>query len=453
MAETQIIEWKKEWKDEYLEWICGFANAHGGKLIIGIDDQGKAFGVKDKNKLMKDLPNTFRQTMGLVLDVNLKQHDGKDCIEIIVPAYPTPISYRGRYYYRSGATNQLLTGTELDLIMHRKKISRWESTPLPGLRFDDLDDRLIEDFKKKAIEADRLDKMVLTDDKEIFARRLGLIENDFLTNAAALLFTKEPDYYMTGAYIKLAFFETDADIIYQDRMEGSLFEQVDQTISTLYKKYLKAKISYKGIQRVERYPYPIKASREAILNAAIHKDYSRAIPVQISVYDGKLYVGNVGQLPITWTLEDLLNKHISDPYNPVIARAFYLAGYIEHWGRGIEMIMNACRDDGIDPPTYKIHPGDIMICFTAPADRIIPSGQRVETEVTDKVTDKVTDREIAILNLLKENNRYTVIEIAKKLSLSRKTIMKRLKILQESGMIRRVGANRSGYWEVVGDDD
>jgi hypothetical protein len=85
------------------------------------------------------------------------------------------------------------------------------------------------------------------------------------------MFVKDTDYYFTGAYIKIGFFETDAEIIYQDEIHGPLTYQVDTAIQIIYLKYLKAKISYRGIQRIERYPFPEDALREAILNAVIHK--------------------------------------------------------------------------------------------------------------------------------------------------------------------------------------
>ena len=96
-----------------------------------------------------------------------------------------------------------------------------------------------------------------------------------------------------------------------------------------------------------------------------------------------------------------MNKHASSPYNPNIAHVFYLAGFIESWGRGIEKICSACEKDGVPQPEYTINPGDIMIKFTAPEDRVI----RVTERVTVKVTDEVTDKEQTVLSLLAEEPR------------------------------------------------
>ncbi len=137
----------------------------------------------------------------------------------------------------------------------------------------------------------------------------------------------DPDKYQLGAYIKVGYFETDADLIYQDEVHGSLLEQVDKAIDLIYTKYMRAKIRYEGVQRIERYFVPEEALREALLNAICHKKYQSSIPIQISVYDDKLYVANIGSLPENWTLDNLMKKHASKPYNPDIANVFCLAGF------------------------------------------------------------------------------------------------------------------------------
>ena len=71
MPESQNIEWKSNWRDEYLQWICGYANAQGGKLYIGCDDNGKVIGLSNAKKLMEDIPNKIRDAMGIVVGVNL----------------------------------------------------------------------------------------------------------------------------------------------------------------------------------------------------------------------------------------------------------------------------------------------------------------------------------------------------------------------------------------------
>lgn len=133
MKENQNIEWKESWRDEFLKWICGFANADGGVLVIGRDDEGQPVGVTSANKLLEDLPNKIRDALGIMADVNLVTKAGKELIEIRVEAYPYPVSYPGEYHFRSGSTKQALKGAALDRFPLRKQGRTWDGVPVPAV--------------------------------------------------------------------------------------------------------------------------------------------------------------------------------------------------------------------------------------------------------------------------------------------------------------------------------
>ena len=80
MSESQNLEYKESWRDEYLKWICGFANAQGGRIYIGIDDNQQVIGVADTKRLMEDIPNKIVNYLGIVADVNLLHKEDKDYI-------------------------------------------------------------------------------------------------------------------------------------------------------------------------------------------------------------------------------------------------------------------------------------------------------------------------------------------------------------------------------------
>src|SRR5574344_1654113 len=111
MSESQNIEYKSSWHDDYLDWVCGFANAQGGKIYIGKDDNCNVVGIKNSHELSEKIPNKIRNTMGITAEVNLLKDEvsKKDFIEIVVQPYSVPISIRGRYFYRSGSVKHELT--------------------------------------------------------------------------------------------------------------------------------------------------------------------------------------------------------------------------------------------------------------------------------------------------------------------------------------------------------
>lgn len=363
MQENQNIEWKENWKDEYLKWICGFANASGGSIIIGKNDNGEIVELKNPKKLLEDIPNKVRDILGILVDVNLHDTEKGDFLEVIVEPQPFPVNYKGQYHYRSGSTKQELKGTALDKFMLEKKGKKWDGVPVPNVSVNDLRNETFQFFKKRAISSKRIDESILAEDNINILENLRLTDKTFLKRASILLFHPDPEKYITGAYIKIGFFQTDTELIFQDEVKGNLFEQVEKTIEILFTKYIKAIITYEGIHRVETYEYPKDAIREAILNALAHKDYSSGTPIQISVYDNKIMIWNYGQLPEDWTVEILKMKHSSIPYNPDIANAFFRAGYVESWGRGTIKIIEQCKEFNLPNPIFQNNGKDFWVIF------------------------------------------------------------------------------------------
>lgn len=254
--ESQNTEWKRAWRDD-VKWICGFANADGGVLVIGRNDCGKAVGVADAAKLPEDIPNKVRDILGIMVDVNLLLERGEELLEIRVEPYPSPVNYKGEYFYRSGSTNQMLKGAALDRFLLRKHGRTWDGAPLPGLSLIDLDSGALRTFRRLALKSQRLPETILEEPDQSLLEKLRLVQGRFLTNAAALLFHPEPERFVGGAYLKIGYFESNAELHYQDEVYGGLIAQVNQTIEILKAKYLRAWISYEGVQRIETWPLPI----------------------------------------------------------------------------------------------------------------------------------------------------------------------------------------------------
>ena len=329
MKEHQHIEWKESWRDDYLKWISGFANADGGVLVIGRNNKGVATGLPNAAKLLEGIPNKVCDILGIMVEVNLRDEAGKDYVEVVVEPHPYPVSYKGEYHVRSGSTKQELRGAALDRFLLRKQGRTWDGVPVPQVATRDLSKTAIATFRKLARQSQRLDAAILREAIPGLIEKLHLLDGKYLKRAAVLLFHSDPEAVVTGAFVKIGFFRTNADLLYHDEIHGDLFTQVDRTMDLLLTKYLKAGISYVGIQRIETLPVPEAALREAVLNAIIHKDYASGTPIQISVYQDQLMLWNTGELPPDWTVAKLKGKHPSHPFNPDVANAFFRAGMIE----------------------------------------------------------------------------------------------------------------------------
>ena len=438
MSETQNIEYKISWRDEYLKWICGFANANGGSIFIGKDDTGKIVGVTDAKKLLEEIPNKVRDTLGILVDVNLHKSKNENFIEIVVEAYPYPVNYKGQYHYRSGNTKQELKGTALNKFLLQKKGKRWDGVPVPKVSVKDLKPETFEFFRKRAFKSQRIEEDSLTDTNEHLIENLHLKENDFLKRASILLFHANPEKFVTGSYIKIGFFETDDDLKFQDEIHGNLFEQIEKTMDLLFTKYIKAGISYEGINRVEKFEYPKDAVREALLNAIAHKDYFGGTPVQISVYSDKIIFWNEGQLPENWTIENLLVKHPSKPYNPDIANALFRSGYIESWGRGTLKIIKECKQAGLPAPVYFYDMSGFFVEFR----------KNIYNEEHLKSLD-INDRQVKAVLYAKEKGRITNSEYQNLNDVSRATATRDLKELIDKKLFKPSGQKGAGAFYTI----
>ncbi len=420
--ENQNTEWKESWRDEYLRWICGFANAQGGVLFIGKNDKGVVSGINDAGKLLEEIPNKVRDILGIIVDVNLLAENEKEYIEIITEAYPYPISYKGQYHYRSGSTKQELKGAALDKFLLQKQGKRWEGVPVPNVGVTDLSEEAFTQFRHRANRSKRLEVDILQESNAVLLDKLHLVEGKYLKRASLLLFHPDPEKFVTGAFIKIGYFKSDTNLIFQDEIHGHLFNQVNKTLDLLLTKYLRATIRYEGVGRIEEYPYPENALREALLNAIAHKDYSSGIPIQIRVYDDKLSIWNSTQLPEDWTIKRLSEIHSSQPYNPSIANCFFRAGFVESWGRGTLEIIRECVEYGIPEPTFTFDSG-VWIEFKAKEIEIM-SGKSSE-----KSSVKSSEK---ILTLISENEFITIAELSEIVNITTRGVEKQIKKSQNS---------------------
>jgi len=454
MTESQDIEYKSSWRDEYLKWISGFANANGGKIYIGVDDNGSIVGLTDIHKLMEDIPNKIVNYLGIVADVNLVESENKKYLEIIVSSSSVPVSYKGIYHFRTGSTKQELKGNALHQFLLKRLGRTWDDLPCENATLQDIDQDAISYFFKKASISKRLAENIGSDDLIATLENLDLVTNDHkLKNAALLLFGKRPSRFFPSVSFKIGrFIDGDDDLRFQDLVEGNILQMADKVMDILKSKYLIAPIHYAGLQRIEQLEIPEEALREAIFNSIIHKDYTGA-PVQLSVYNDKLVLWNEGRLPDDFTIETLLRKHPSRPANKNIADIFFKAGFIEAWGRGIAKIINGFTLAGLPAPEFEATMGGIMVTIKRHVSESTGKSHVTDNDtdnVTDNVTENVTEKRIdLIVDEIRLNNLISIDQLAKKLKVTRRTIIRDIEKMKNQNIITRIGPDKGGHWEIT----
>ena len=458
-GESQNIEYKESWRDEYLKWICGFANAGGGTIYVGVNDNKEIIGVDNSKRLMEDIPNKIVTHLGIVADVNLL-HEGKmDYIEIIVEPSNIPIAYKGIYHYRSGSTKQELRGTALQQFILKKMGRSWDDIGNDRATIDDIDRKAIDYFLRKGIEAQRIPEDQREASTKDILDSLGLIDNDgFLKNAAILLFGKNPLRFFPSIAFKIGRFgKNEADLMFQDVIDGNVIQMADRVMQILQGKYLVSPVRFEGMQRYETLEIPKEALREILYNAIAHKDYTGP-DIQMHVYDDHLEIWNEGELPLGYTEETLMGRHSSKPRNRNIANAMFKAGFIDTWGRGYMKIREGFEAAGIPMPKVQNFCGGVQVTVQRTKFmQMMNVGNNVGNNVASNVVSSVvsvsqvqlTERQQEIYKLIKANSFISSKQMSVVLSVVHRTIQRDLAALQKAGIIIREGNTSAGHWVLL----
>lgn len=436
IQESQTVEFKETWRDEYLKTICAFMNTKGGVFYIGIDDNANVIGVDNIKKHLEDLPNKVMNAFVLNIDIEIEQENGIQFIKMNIPKSSVALSYHGKFYTRSGSTTQELKGAALQRLLLRANNLSWDEIGVENATFEDIDNETVSLFVRKSIENNRLP--LATDHintRQLFQNLKLLTKEGELTRASILLFGKQPTRFFTCATFKIGRFNgTDpTDLIIQDKVEGNLFTMIDQVIDFLKSKYLLSPISYKGMQRIETLEIPDKAIRESILNAMIHREYASTMSISLRVYDPSISIWNDGELE-KLNIEDLSREHDSFQRNPLLADIFYRAGYIESWGRGTLTIIEETIKSGLSTPVFRTRQGGLEVIFSRNPLRSLDSTFKT-------ITQKLSPRQQKAIEYLKQNSEINNTIYQELNNISKPTATRDLQHLVSIGLIKKTGTS------------
>jgi len=194
---------------------------------------------------------------------------------------------------------------------------------------------------------------------------LKLLDDGKLTNAAVLLFGRDPQKFVPSAMVKCARFhgtEVAKPILARQNFEGTLFDHVDGAVDFVMLQLDRSiGTPAEGPGAPVTYEIPRKAVAETIVNAVAHRDYTSNASVQVMMFSDRIEVWNAGHLPRGWTFDRLSEKHGSEPPNPSIVRPLYLAHYTESLGTGTLNVIRFCREANLPTPTFEQHGSQFVV--------------------------------------------------------------------------------------------
>lgn len=438
MQENQQTEFKRQWHDDNLKEICAFANAQGGTLYVGVEDDGSIVGLDDIDELYEKIPTRLRDILGIVAELNILEKEGKRYLEIRIAKSETPINLRGKYYLRSGSSKIELSGSSLnDFLLSKSGVKSWDEVIDDRASFDDLDSETILAYKRDAENSGRIKNVMSLSDRDLL-QRLKLIEGDKITRAAIILFAKDPKKFILNVGFKIGkMSHQSARPITINDFESNLITMISDVPDVLYTKYLTKVFSFEGMKRKETGEYPEGAMREMILNALVHRDYSKTPDIQMRVYEDRVTLWNIGGIPYNVTLDDLKSNPNSYPRNKLIAEACYRAGYIERFGSGLTSIYEECKEAGLPEPV--ISENDNSIAITLYRDKY-------QEDILKKAG--LSEREVRAIMYTKEQGRITNRGYQEINDVSKTTAMRDLQTLTDNGFLVLNGKGSATFYEL-----
>ena len=448
-------------KDSIGKTICGFLNNLGGQLLIGIADNKEIKGVKNAEKLQVELKQYLIKELvpEVAVMVSIENYNDKRLLLIKVwEGSKQPYIFNGSIYYRKNNRTIQASSKEISELIHKRQQTEthWERQPTLGVELSDLD---IEEIQK-TIDSAKFDTKFSAERQNPleFLSHYGLYQNGNFTNAAVLLFAKNPARFIPQARVRVSLLKggKTSDEFSDDRLlDGNIFKN-RQAILEFFSKHLslKRKFDNKNWERDDDYEIPMKALREGIMNALVHREYSIiSSAMSVIIYPDKIEITNTGKSP--YKESELKKSHLSMPYNPDIAHMVFLRGYIEKIGRGTIMIADECKKAHLKTPVWNIEEHTVKLTFFSNVklggaiDRAVANVNDGAIDgAIDGATKGVKEKLSILLKAIATNEGNRAPEYITAIRVSERTIERYLQQLKEAQLIefRGEAAQTGGYY-------
>lgn len=441
--ESDKVEYKQVLPkgDKLARELIAFANSKGGRLIIGVADDGETIlGVVPNQAVEEKVANIVSDccTPRVPYSISYETLCEKTVLVVNVKAgNDTPYSLIGKeitegVYVRIGSTTRKANREELARLLRKGRGISFDSET-SEVDLNNIGTDLVERLVKER--ANRLSAPIVPLTKELY-EDLGLSKENNLTVAGVLLCTKNPQSSneFSRAVIQSGRFKGTKKgiLIDQAEFDGPLAQQIDSAVHFALKN---SRTSSKivGKKREERLEYPEEVLREIITNAVVHRDYSIAgSAIMLAIYDDRIEISSPGGLPAHVTVENIANRQYSR--NPIIAKRLFEMGYFDSWGQGIDMILDWSKSEGIRSPVFKDSYGEYSLTIYSPL---------MNTTETQDSSSEFNLRKNKIIEFIKTNGRITNRECRELLSISKTQAQVLLNKLLQKELISRRGRGRS----------
>lgn len=512
--ESRTLELKKstgELKDG-MHSACAFLNTEGGWLIFGVAPKSlKIVGQEVTDKTQQEIAQALaglEPTVDVQVEyVDVPEYPGHKVIAMHFDGWvwgERPHTFHGCPYYKVESTTKVMPHDMYDerIRAHEPKAYSWENMIGEGVTLADMDEGKIRNGIRRGIDGGRIPEIALTEPIRDILAKWKLLKNGIPTNGAVLLFSKNIDEYPNFRLRMARFVGTDKNMFRDNqRAEGNFFELLQAGIDFCFKHLsLSGRITSKSLEREEHLEVPIDALREALINALCHRWWEQHnLTISLAIYDDRIEIASPGQFPRQITPENIKEPHESFPHNLNVAEALFRMTYLENWGSGAKRIIDACRIQNVEEPTWSDHGGFITVTFKRPsykndtygnlsgnvvskegnvAPNVTPNqnyvalsmpqaGHKQGTSTIESTTESTksaiestietlltskdflnSTTEQKIIELLKLDGSLTLDQLSSILNMSRKGVQKAIDRLKVKEILTREGSTKAGRWIV-----
>lgn len=460
MKESEELEFKTSFAEEteIIESLCAFANRRGGTVMVGMNDDGEPVKSEIGKKTIERLTTRIKENCDPVIypSIVVKTHGLFEICEITVKeAEHKPVFVSGKALMRVGKSNVKLKVAEIRDLMLK-------------FRQPDFDSRPCSEKLSEMVISPRVQEIVAAKKPGFnpveFIHKNKLEHHGTLTNAAYLCFTDKNTEHFNACVKAGRFKGTDmVTIIDMTLFDDGLLAITEQAMSFI-RRNIRMGVEFDGgVQRIEKWEYPLEALRETIVNAIVHRDYSDKSQIHIRIFDDRLEVCSPGKLPRDLTPEEVINENRSVPRNLKLAEIFYNTGLIESWGSGFPRILSETQKHGEVTVSMK-HVGEsFVVAFVKKHPEKIELLKRysavndspeVEYKTSKPLYTKPTDIYLnkpqqLVYNTIKVNPGLMAKDLSAMLQIPFGSIDRHVRVLLKNGLIIRKGSKKTGGYVAV----
>lgn len=441
-GEGYKIEFKKSLADtnRIVEIVCSFANSKGGIIYVGVDNKGKIIGIEIGKQKIEQLTNAITDNTEPVIypEIKVIKIKNKNVILIkIKESKNKPHTAYGKPFIRVEKNTKFMKQSKYEeLLLERSKHKLlFDIDICEGTTLKDIDKEKVKWYLEEREKERNISKKIKISFKNLL-QNLKALKGNKPTNAGILFFGTYPQKFLPNARLRVVKFKGTKVIhptLDTANCEGTVWEMINTAEDFIRKNIRLLGIrTEKSFRREDKFEYPIKALREAIINALIHRNYFETGDVRVFIFDNRVEIINPGSFPKGVTPKN--PKHI--PVNEILCNLVYDVGYIEKYGSGIYMMGELSKRWGNKEPYYELHPIETKIIFESPVKE--PTFVEIEIELSS--------RQKKAIEYVKRKSAITNKEYRKINSISKRISLMELNQLVKKNILVRKGRGRSVYY-------